>query len=66
MTKDDSGKNPDELKKDLESLDLKIKDALTDGNLSEEGLKTLIKEAEEMQKRLAQTTEHSQDKEEKP
>jgi hypothetical protein len=66
MTKDDSDKNPDELKKDLESLDLKIKDALTDGNLSEEGLKTLIKEAEEMQKRLVQPTENSQDKEEKP
>lgn len=56
MTKDDSGKNPDELKKDLESLDAKIKDALTDKNLSEEGLKTLIKNAEEMQKRLVQTT----------
>jgi len=66
MTKDDSGKNPDELKKDLESLDSKIKDALTDGNLSEEGLKTLIKNAEEMQKRLIQTTENSHDKEEKP
>ena len=66
MTKDDSGKNPDELKKDLESLDSRIKDALTDGNLSEEGLKTLIKNAEEMQKRLIHTTESSQDKEEKP
>ena len=66
MTKDDSGKNPDELKKDLERLDTKIKDALTDGNLSEEGLKTLIKNAEEMQKRLVQTTENSQDREENP
>ena len=66
MTKDDSGKNPDELKKDLERLDTKIKDALTDGNLSEEGLKTLIKNAEEMQKRLVQTTENSQDREEQP
>ena len=66
MTKDNNVNDPEELKKDLESLDLKIKDALTDGNLSEEGLKTLIKNAEEMQKRLVQTTENSQDKEEKP
>ena len=66
MTKDNNVNDPEELKKDLESLDLKIKDALTDGNLSEEGLKTLIKNAEEMQKRLIQTTENSQDKEEKP
>ena len=66
MTKDDSDKKTDELKKDLESLDSKIKDALTDGNLSEEGLKTLIKDAEEMQKRLVQTTEESQANEEKP
>ncbi len=42
----------EELKKDLESLNIKIKDALKGGVSSAEGLTALIKEAEAMQKRI--------------
>ena len=57
MTKDNCVNDQDVLKKDLESLNLKIKDVLEGGSLSAEGLKSLIKEAEEAQKRLIQNTE---------
>ena len=62
MTKENN-ENPDELKKDLDDLDAKIQDALIDGNLSEEGLKTLIKETKEIQKRLLQASEDSEEEE---
>ena len=57
MTKDNCVNDHNGLKKDLESLNLKIKDVLGGGSLSAEGLKSLIKEAEEAQKRLIQNTE---------
>jgi len=64
MTKNNSVNNHDALKKDLENLNLKIENALNNSSLSEEGLKTLIKEAEEIQKRLIYNTENTQEKEE--
>ena len=64
MTKDNCVNDHDRLKKDLESLNLKIKDALKGGSLSAEGLKSLIKEAEEAQKRLIQNTEGDKEKKE--
>jgi len=47
----------------LENLNQKIKNALENGGLSSDGLKTLIKETEEAQKRLMQNIEN--DKEDK-
>ena len=64
MTKDNSVNNHDALKKDLENLNLKIKKAMNNSSLSEAGLKTLIKEAEEIQKRLIHNTESTQEEEE--
>jgi hypothetical protein len=64
MTKDNNVNNNDELQKDLENLDLKIKDALSSNSLSEEGLKALIKETEGIQKRLIHNAESTQEEEE--
>ena len=64
MTKDTTGSNHDALKKDLEDLNSKIKSTLENGGLSQEGLKTLIKEAEEIQKRLIDSTESAKDRKE--
>jgi len=64
MTKDNSVNNHDALRKDLENVNLKIKNALDNSRLSEAELKTLIKEAEEIQKRLIHNTESSQEEEE--
>lgn len=64
MTQDNNVINQDQLKKDLEDLNLKIKNALTKGSLSEEGLKTLVKETEEIQKRLISNAESAKKEEE--
>lgn len=53
----------DNVEKDLKNLNQKIKNALQNGGLSSDGLKTLIKETEEAQKRLIQHIEN--DKEDK-
>lgn len=66
MTTDNNVNNHDALKKDLENLNLKIKNALADSSLSEEGLKNLIKETEELQKRLVSTAESTNEKEGTP
>ena len=63
MTKDTTDSYNDALKKDLEDLNSKIKSNLENGGLSQEGLKTLIKEAEEIQKRLIDSTASAKDKE---
>ena len=62
MTKDDCVNDNDEFKKDLESLNQKIKNALEDGDLSSDGLKTLIKETEEAQKKLIHNLENNEEK----
>ena len=50
--KDDEAKGKDEMNKELDNLNARIRDALTQRTLSAEELKTLIKETEEIQKRL--------------
>ena len=63
MTEDNCVSDNDKFKKDLENLNQKIKNALENGGLSSDGLKTLIKETEEAQERLMQNIEN--DKEDK-
>jgi len=63
MTEDNCVNDNDKFKEDLENLNQKIKNALENGGLSSDGLKTLIKETEEAQKRLMQNIEN--DKEDK-
>ncbi|MCK5514085.1 MAG: hypothetical protein KAJ00_06280 [Deltaproteobacteria bacterium] len=61
MTEDNCVNDNDEFKKDLENLNQKIKNALENGGLSSEGLKTLIKETEEAQKRLMHNIESNEE-----
>ncbi|MBW2221555.1 MAG: hypothetical protein JRF22_03365 [Deltaproteobacteria bacterium] len=63
MTEENCVNDNDKFKEDLENLNQKIKNALENGGLSSDGLKTLIKETEEAQKRLMQNIEN--DKEDK-
>jgi len=63
--KDDEADGKDTMKKGLESLNARIRDALQQRNLSAEELQTLIKETEEIQKRLVDYQENSKEKEEK-
>ena len=63
MTEDNCVNDNDKFKEDLENLNQKIKNALENGGLSSDGLKTLIKETEDAQKRLMQNIEN--DKEDK-
>ena len=53
MTKDDTvSDNPDKLKQELEELNSRIRHTLEGGNVSTEKLQVLIKETEEIQKKL--------------
>lgn len=61
MTEDNCVNDNDEFKKDLENLNQKIKNALENGGLSSDGLRTLIKETEEAQKKLMQNIENDKD-----
>ena len=63
--KDDEANGKDEMKKELENLNARIRDALTQRTLSAEELQTLIKETEEIQKRLVGYQESHKEKEEK-
>ncbi len=63
--KDDEANGKDEMKKELDNLNDRIRDALTQPTLSAEELQTLIKETEEIQKRLVDTQESLKEKEEK-
>lgn len=65
MTEDNSVNDNDEFKKDLENLNQKIKNALENGGLSSDGLKTLIKETEEAQKRLIYNIENNEEKDDR-
>ena len=61
MTEDNCVNDNDKFKKDLENLNQKIKNALEDGGLSSDGLKILIKETEEAQKRLIHNIESNEE-----
>jgi uncharacterized membrane-anchored protein YhcB (DUF1043 family) len=61
----DEANDRDKMKKELESLNARIRDALTHRNLSAEVLQTLIKETEEIQKRLVSYQESLKEKEER-
>ena len=63
--KDDEAKGKDEMNKELDNLNARIRDALTQRTLSAEELKTLIKETEEIQKRLVGYQESLKETEEK-
>jgi len=63
--KDDEAKGKDEMNKELDNLNARIRDALTQRTLSAEELQTLIKETEEIQKRLVGYQESLKETEEK-
>ena len=63
--KDDETNGKDEMKKELENLNARIRDALKQRTLSAEELQTLVKETEEIQKRLVGYQESHKEKEEK-
>ncbi len=63
--KDDEANGRDNIKNDLESLNARIRDTLKHSNLSAKELQTLIKETEEIQKRLVSYQESIKEKEEK-
>jgi hypothetical protein len=63
--KDDEANGKDEMKKELESLNARIRDALEHRTLSAEELQTLIKETEEIQKKLVGYQESLKEEEEK-
>jgi ribosome-binding protein aMBF1 (putative translation factor) len=63
--KDDEANGKDEMKKELDNLNTRIRDALTQRTLSAEELQTLIKETEEIQKRLVGYQKNPKEKEEK-
>ena len=61
MTEDNCVNDNDKFENDLKNLNQKIKIALEDGGLSSDGLKTLIKETEEAQKRLIHNIESNEE-----
>lgn len=61
MTEDNCVNDNDKFENDLKNLNQKIKNALEDGGLSSDGLKTLIKETEEAQKRLIHNIESNEE-----
>ena len=61
MIEDNCVNDNDKFKKDLENLNQKIKNALENGGLSSDGLRTLIKETEDAQKKLMQNIENDKD-----
>jgi ribosome-binding protein aMBF1 (putative translation factor) len=63
--KDAEANGKDEMKKELENVNARIRDALKQRTLSAEELQTLIKETEEIQKRLVGYQESLKEKEEK-
>jgi ribosome-binding protein aMBF1 (putative translation factor) len=63
--KDAEANGKDEMKKELENLNARIRDALKQRTLSAEELQTLIKETEEIQKRLVGYQKNPKEKEEK-
>ena len=63
--KDAEANGKDEMKKELDNLNARIRDALTQRTLSAEELQTLIKETEEIQKRLVGYQESLKEKSEK-
>ena len=63
--KDNEANGKDDMKKELESLNARIRDALTQRTLSAKELQTLIKETEEIQKKLVGYQESLKEEEEK-